>query len=170
MGNLRRNRGYSWEHHLVERFTRLPDWHCRRLGGSSTGLPDLVAVNNSDSILLAIECKSGYGKYLYVPRDQVERCIAVTKMFSLYSFRDVVFAFKFGARMKKTYHRYLGLDFMDDVIRHLRQLRCRDDGVCEWSLTDNIVQGTLLPYKMPWDKVHNDTSYIPQIYPYGDNA
>ena len=31
----------------------------RRLGGSSTGLPDIVAVNNKASILLSIEAKSG---------------------------------------------------------------------------------------------------------------
>jgi hypothetical protein len=33
----------------------------RRLGGSSTWLPDIVAANNKDAILLSIEAKSGSG-------------------------------------------------------------------------------------------------------------
>ncbi len=43
MGNIRRSRGYAFEHGLVERFNGLGDWRARRLGGSSTGLPDIVA-------------------------------------------------------------------------------------------------------------------------------
>ena len=38
----------------------------RRLGGSSTGLPDIVAVNNKEATLLSIEAKSGTGDALYV--------------------------------------------------------------------------------------------------------
>ena len=49
----RRSRGYSFEHNLVININALPDWYARRLGGSSTGLPDIVAVNNKRSKMYA---------------------------------------------------------------------------------------------------------------------
>ena len=49
----------------------------RRLGGSSTGLPDIVAVNNTESILLSIEAKSGTSNSIYVPDDQIGRCFFI---------------------------------------------------------------------------------------------
>ena len=103
VGNLRRSRGYSYEHTLVQRFNDAGGWHARRLGGSSTGLPDIVAVNNSKGIMLTIEAKSGTSDILYVPEDQIERCIMVREMFSIYPQRHVVFAFKFMS--KKTFRR-----------------------------------------------------------------
>ena len=51
----------------------------KRLGGSSVGLPDIVAVNNNKGILLVIEAKSGTGESLYVPSDQIERCFSIVK-------------------------------------------------------------------------------------------
>ncbi|MEO9295909.1 MAG: resolvase [Nitrososphaera sp.] len=109
MGNLRRSRGYSYEHTLVQRFNDAAGggWHARRLGGSSTGLPDIVVVNNAKGIMLTIEAKSGTSDILYVPQDQIERCIMVREMFSIYPERHVVFAFKFMSkkrfrRMNKT--------------------------------------------------------------------
>jgi Holliday junction resolvase len=72
----------------------------RRLGGSSTGLPDIVAVNNEKSILLTIEAKSGTSDILYVPQDQIERCIVVREMFGAYSERHIVFAFKFMSKKR----------------------------------------------------------------------
>lgn len=109
MGNLRRSRGYSYEHTLVQRFNDVAGggWHARRLGGSSTGLPDIVAVNNAKGVMLTIEAKSGTSDILYVPQDQIERCIMVREMFSIYPERHVVFAFKFMSkkrfrRMNKT--------------------------------------------------------------------
>lgn len=95
MGNIRRSRGYAFEHGLVERFNELKDWRARRLGGSSTGLPDIVAVNNEKRILLTIEAKSGTSDILYVPQDQIQRCIVVREMFGAYRRRHIVFAFKF---------------------------------------------------------------------------
>ncbi|MEW5839895.1 hypothetical protein [Nitrososphaera sp.] len=106
MGNIRRSRGYAYEHGLVERLNK-HGFVARRLGGSSTGLPDIVAVNNGEGILLTIEAKSGTSDILYVPQDQIERCLMVREMFSIYPRRHVVFAFKFMSkkrfrRMNKT--------------------------------------------------------------------
>lgn len=56
-------------------------WIARRLGGSSTGLPDIVAVNNQNAILLSIEAKSGTGDALYVQPDQIQRCLLIRDMF-----------------------------------------------------------------------------------------
>ena len=92
--NLRRFRGYNFEHSLVKRLN-INCWNARRLGGSSTGLPDIVAVNNVDSILLTIEAKCGSSDILYVPNDQIERCFMIKNMFSLYRNRHCILAFKF---------------------------------------------------------------------------
>jgi Holliday junction resolvase len=97
MGNIRRNRGYSFEHTLVQRLNN-GIWNARRLGGSSTGLPDIIAVNNVDEVLLSIEAKSGTGDILYVPRDQIKRSLLIRNMFSFYTTRHFILAFKF---MKK---------------------------------------------------------------------
>jgi Holliday junction resolvase len=94
LGNIRRSRGYAFEHTLVQKLNR-GSWHARRLGGSSTGLPDIVAVNNIDSILLTIEAKSGTSDILYVPQDQLARCMIIRDMFSVYSTRHIILAFKF---------------------------------------------------------------------------
>lgn len=92
---MRRSRGYNFEHSLVQRFNALPDWYARRLGGSSTGLPDIVAINNAAGVLLTIEAKSGTSDLLYVPQDQLERCKLVTQMFAIYPQRHIILAFKF---------------------------------------------------------------------------
>ena len=65
------------------------------MGGSSTGLPDIVAVNNHAGILLTIEAKSGTSDMLYVPQDQIERCLVVRNMFGIYPQRHIILAFKF---------------------------------------------------------------------------
>ena len=68
------------------------------MGGSSTGLPDIVAVNNDSGILLTIEAKSGTSNILYVPLDQIERCIIVRNMFEIYPERHIILAFKLWAK------------------------------------------------------------------------
>ncbi|PWU82624.1 MAG: resolvase [Candidatus Nitrosopolaris wilkensis] len=92
--NIRRSRGYSFEHRLVQKLNS-GDWNARRLGGSSTGLPDIIAVNNKAGTLLTIEAKSGTGDILYVPADQIQRCSLIGQMFSYYEKRHIVLAFKF---------------------------------------------------------------------------
>ncbi|HET6715719.1 MAG TPA: hypothetical protein VFG90_01220 [Nitrososphaeraceae archaeon] len=101
MGNIRRNRGYSYEHTLVNRLND-GSWIARRLGGSSTGLPDIVAVNNAKATLLSIEAKSGTGDSLYVQPDQIERCLLIRNMFDFYQTKHVILAFKFMRKKRFT--------------------------------------------------------------------
>jgi Holliday junction resolvase len=70
------------------------------LGGSSTGLPDIVAVNNEAGVLLTIEAKSGTSDILYVPQDQVERCKMIVNMFGIYPERHIILAFKFMSKKR----------------------------------------------------------------------
>ena len=113
MGNIRRSRGYSFEHKLVQRLNS-GEWNARRLGGSSTGLPDIVAVNNRTGTLLTIEAKSGTGDILYVPADQIERCFLIDRMFSYYEKRHIILAFKFMRKRR--------LKRKSDIIYEGRQL------------------------------------------------
>lgn len=101
LGNIRRSRGYSFEHTLVQRLNN-GLWTARRLGGSSTGLPDIVAVNNKEATLLSIEAKSGTGDALYVRPDQLQRCLLIKDMFGHYKTRHVILAFKFMKKKRFT--------------------------------------------------------------------
>jgi Holliday junction resolvase len=140
VSNIRRSRGYAYEHGLVERFNALDGWHARRLGGSSTGLPDIVALNNKEGILLTIEAKSGTSDILYVPKDQIERCKMVRNMFSIYPTRHVIFAFKFMSKkrfrrknttvyeQRKLIEYYKIADILLDDVRSLPIVKCTYDG------------------------------------------
>jgi Holliday junction resolvase len=106
LANIRRNRGYSYEHSLVQRLNN-GNWIARRLGGSSTGLPDILAVNNTRGIVLSIEAKCGTGDCLYVPADQLRRCLQIRNMFEYYSEKYAILAFKF--MRKKRFKRKDGI-------------------------------------------------------------
>jgi Holliday junction resolvase len=101
LSNIRRSRGYSYEHTLVQRLNN-GSWVARRLGGSSTGLPDIVAVNNKEATLLSIEAKSGTGDALYVRPDQLQRCLLIRDMFGYYKKKHVILAFKFMRKKRFT--------------------------------------------------------------------
>jgi Holliday junction resolvase len=94
LNRIRRNRGYSFEHVLVQKLNG-DVWNARRLGGSSANLPDIIAVNNKESIFLSIEAKSGTSDNLYVPSDQILRCFQIRDMFQVYKTAHVILAFKF---------------------------------------------------------------------------
>jgi len=94
LNRIRRNRGYSFEHVLVQKLNGNV-WNARRLGGSSANLPDIIAVNNKESIFLSIEAKSGTSDNLYVPSDQIQRCFQIRDMFQVYKTAHVILAFKF---------------------------------------------------------------------------
>ncbi|HET6727374.1 MAG TPA: hypothetical protein VFH19_05015 [Nitrososphaeraceae archaeon] len=94
LNKIRRNRGYSFEHVLVQKLNTNV-WNARRLGGSSANLPDIIAVNNMESIFLSIEAKSGTADSLYVPSDQIQRCFQIRDMFQVYKTAHVILAFKF---------------------------------------------------------------------------
>jgi Holliday junction resolvase len=163
LGNIRRSRGYSYEHTLVQRLNN-GVWHARRLGGSSTGLPDIVAVNNTDGILLTIEAKSGTSDILYVPQDQIERCLMIRNMFSIYPERHIILAFKFMSKKRfrrkneivyenrKLLEYYKVADIVADM-SVIPIIKCTYDGKT-YALHKNKTVALNLPdYYMPFLKI-----------------
>ena len=100
IARTRRQRGYQWEDTLVKRFNALNSWKGFRLGSPSVALPDILAVSNEKSMLFTIEAKSGTGTTLYVPYDQIERCLNWANNFRLYKTRKVILAFKFLSKKR----------------------------------------------------------------------
>lgn len=164
MANIRRSRGYNFEHTLIQRLDHA-QWHARRLGGSSTGLPDIVAVNNDAGILLTIEAKSGTSDILYVPQDQIERCLVVRNMFGIYPHRHIILAFKF---MNKKRFRRKNLTVYEsrklveyykvaDIVASMKVLpimiKCTYDGKT-YSILKNKTTSLKMPdYAMPFQKL-----------------
>jgi len=108
----RRNRGYAFEYDQIQKLIGL-HWDARRLGGSSTGLPDVVATHHEKNanILYSCEFKSGFTNNLYVPYDQVIRTIRIAEMFRAYEKRYVVLAFKFSdPKRKYPFYWFFGFD------------------------------------------------------------
>ncbi len=102
----RRQRGYQWEDTIVKRFNSAEDWKAFRLGSPSVGLPDVLAVNTKDSVICAIEAKSGTNTSLAVPYDQIERCLQWTRTFDIYKKRQVLLAFKFLSKKRIGLRKY----------------------------------------------------------------
>lgn len=96
INKLRRSRGYDWEYNIVKYINSKEGYKARRLGGSSTGLPDVVITHNESSTIYAIEAKSVTLPNAYIPLDQIERCQYVLDMFGVYEYRFIWFAFKFA--------------------------------------------------------------------------
>lgn len=93
---LRRNRGYTFESQLVQKFKE-NNWESKRLGSPSTNLPDVMAINNIHKRVVSVEAKSTTLNLAYVPEDQINRCINWVNMLDLYETKEVVLAFKFPA-------------------------------------------------------------------------
>lgn len=93
---LRRQRGYSFESHVVEEFHKY-NWEAKRLGSPSTNLPDVMAIDNFHRRVVAVEAKSTTSNLAYVPEDQIVRCIDWVNMLGIYDTKKVVLAFKFPA-------------------------------------------------------------------------
>jgi Holliday junction resolvase len=172
LGNIRRSRGYNYEHALVQKLNN-GEWRARRLGGSSTGLPDIVAVNNDSGTLLTIEAKSGTSDILYVPLDQIERCIVVRNMFSIYPERHIILAFKFIG--KKRFRRknetvYESRRLMEyykvaDIVTGMKILpiiKCTYDGKTYAIFSNKVMPLELPDYNMPFHKL---SPRVPQIAP-----
>jgi Holliday junction resolvase len=100
IARTRRQRGYNWEDTLVKRFNAVSNWKAFRLGSPSIALPDILVVNNYESIIYTIEAKSGTGTTLHVPFDQIIRCLNWTNHFEVYKKRKVVLAFKFLSKKR----------------------------------------------------------------------
>ena len=96
----RRQRGYHWEDTIVKRFNSVDGWDAFRLGSPSTALPDVLAVNNDNSVIFTIEAKSGTTNSLPVPEDQIERCLKWINIFEIYKTRKVILAFKFLSKKR----------------------------------------------------------------------
>lgn len=142
----RRNRGYSHEDSIVD-FLKSRGWQARRMGGSSTGMPDVMATwNEKDaSIIYALEAKSGYDNNLYVPYDQVKRCIDMIDMFPTYNKKFVVLAFKFANKQRRPLYWYFGFDMDYAAAEVLKEetydwIRCNSLG----ALTVRKKDGTLV--------------------------
>jgi len=133
---LRAARGYSFEKSIVDQFNA-DRWTARRLGGSSTGLPDIVATSSSRQMLFSIEAKSTIGDACYVPNDQLVRCYEILRMFDMYSWRYIVLAFKFAKsktnkNKKLQYWYFVVEDYYG--IHNIKSVKCKRDG----QLTINI--------------------------------
>jgi Holliday junction resolvase len=100
IAQTRRQRGYNWEDTLVKRFNSMDNWKAFRLGSPSVALPDVLCVNNEDSVIFTIEAKSGTGTTLTVPFDQIIRCLNWTNNFTIYKTRKVILAFKFLSKKR----------------------------------------------------------------------
>ena len=100
ISRTRRQRGYQWEDTLVKRFNKLDNWKAFRLGSPSVALPDILSLNNEDSIIFTIEAKSGTSTSLTVPYDQIVRCLNWTENFKVYQTRQVILAFKFLSKKR----------------------------------------------------------------------
>jgi Holliday junction resolvase len=137
VNSLRRSRGYRFELNIVQELS-IDGWQCRRMGGSSVGLPDTVATFNAQNILLAIEAKASSDKYCYVPVDQLERCNNLLKLFNVYENRRIVLAFKFRASMsplkrdngfrRRLRYYYFVLPQINEDLSGLYCLRCDYEG------------------------------------------
>jgi Holliday junction resolvase len=135
------------------------------LGGSSTGLPDIVAVNNDAGILLTIEAKSGTSDILYVPLDQIERCLIVRNMFGIYPERHIILAFKFMGkkrfrRKNETVYesrRLIEYYKVADIVVRMKVLpiiKCTYDGKTYAIFRNNKTVPLDLPnYSMPFHKL-----------------
>jgi Holliday junction resolvase len=163
LGNIRRSRGYSYEHALVQRMNN-GVWYARRLGGSSTGLPDIVAVNNTGGVLLTIEAKSGTSDILYVPQDQIERCLLIRNMFGIYPERHIILAFKFMSKKRfrrkneTVYESRKLLEYykVADVVAEMSVLpiiKCTYDGRTYAIHKNKSVALNLPDYSMPFQKI-----------------
>jgi len=160
LNRIRRNRGYSFEHVLVQKLNGNV-WNARRLGGSSANLPDIIAVNNKESIFLSIEAKSGTSDNLYVPSDQIQRCFQIRDMFQVYKTAHVILAFKFMQKKRireegrTVYTRRKLLEYYKiadrySKIKDLPIIKCTYDGSTYEIRNDQTKKIYLKDYVMPF--------------------
>ena len=160
LNRIRRNRGYSFEHVLVQKLNGNV-WNARRLGGSSANLPDIIAVNNKESIFLSIEAKSGTSDNLYVPSDQIQRCFQIRDMFQVYKNAHVILAFKFMQKKRvreegrTVYTRRKLLEYYKiadrySKIKDLPIIKCTYDGSTYEIRNDQTKKIYLKDYVMPF--------------------
>ena len=137
---LRQARGYAFEKSIVNSFNQ-SGWTARRLGGSTSDLPDIVATNSGKQMLFSMECKSTIGDACYVPTDQLLRCYDILRMFNVYPWRYIVLAFKFAkpkTKGKKLQYWYFVVDDMAGL-NNIRTVKCTRSGRLEiYMISDNV--------------------------------
>ena len=159
IAKTRRQRGYQWEDTLVKRFNKMDDWKAFRLGSPSVALPDILCVNNKDSILYTIEAKSGTGTTLTVPFDQIIRCSNWTNNFEVYKTRQVILAFKFLSKKRVGVGQYEKRE-LREFYKVWNQKKSPTDMVCKYDgATYALKEGkkeklVLKAYKMPFTARH----------------
>ena len=155
IAKTRRQRGYQWEDTLVKRFNKMDDWKAFRLGSPSVALPDILCVNNKDSILYTIEAKSGTGTTLTVPFDQIIRCSNWTSNFEVYKTRQVILAFKFLSKKRVGVGKYEKRE-LREFYKVWNQKKSPIDMVCRYDGTTYALKEgkkeklVLKDYKMPF--------------------
>ena len=152
---IRRQRGYQWEDTLVKRFNALENWKAFRLGSPSVALPDILCVNNVDSMIFTIEAKSGTGTSLTVPFDQIIRCMSWTENFKIYQIREVILAFKFLSKKRVGTGLYEKRE-LREFFKVWNTKRVPINVVCKYDgTTYGLIEGKRKPvklkdYKMPF--------------------
>ncbi len=172
----RRQRGYNFERELVNRINSCNGWRALRLGSPSVSLPDVIAVNNEESIMLAIEAKSTSTDTIRILMEQIERCLRWLDTFSLYKHRYAILALKFmSKKWKKAYtykyrelHEYYKLwDGLTNISSNgssisIESILCKYDGSMYYighsngsndksSYGAKAIQLELKEFKMPFD-------------------
>ena len=130
-----------------------------RLGSPSVALPDILTVNNKDSVLYTIEAKSGTGTTLTVPFDQIIRCLNWTNNFQVYKTREVILAFKFLSKKRVGVGKYEKRE-LREFFKIWNPKKNPIDVVCKYDGdTYTIKEGKkkkmkLKDYKMPFESKH----------------
>ena len=155
ISRIRSQRGYHWEDTLVKRFNKLDNWKAFRLGSPSVALPDILSLNNEDSIIFTIEAKSGTSTSLTVPSDQIVRCMNWTQNFKVYQTREVILAFKFLSKKRISNSLYEKRE-LREFFKVWNTKRVPIDIVCKYDgTTYGLIKGKrksikLKDYRMPF--------------------
>ena len=163
IAQTRRQRGYNWEDTLVKRFNKINNWKAFRLGSPSVALPDILCVNNENSIIFTIEAKSGTGTTLTVPFDQITRCLNWTNNFTVYKTRRVILAFKFLSKKRIGTGLYEKRE-LREFYKVWNEKKDPTDMVCRYDgATYALIQGkkkkvSLKDYEMPFKSRHQKIS------------
>jgi Holliday junction resolvase len=163
IAQTRRQRGYNWEDTLVKRFNKLGNWKAFRLGSPSVALPDILCVNNEDSLIFTIEAKSGTGTTLTVPFDQITRCLNWTNNFTVYKTRKVILAFKFLSKKRIGVGQYEKRELREfykvwNERKSPRDMVCKYDGTTYSLIHGEKEKMDLKDYEMPFISRHRKTS------------
>ena len=68
---------------------------------------------------------------LYIPDDQIRRCITFSEIFKIYRTREVIFSFKFGRGYGNSYFFVIDRKHYDEILSaDVLYARCSYDGKC----------------------------------------